>query len=161
MFCLKSLHQWEAKKKVEAVARALSPALAHERALINGAIWWYSQHDPPDRNKMCEERTTWKDFVPPACLPPPVNPFPRSPPPVRLASCEEDTLWVAGMGYGRMAEAGSLIRTHLRAGGRIVAEFLALLAVHSGKQQVESKKENGRILGAWEFVATFSFHLFG
>lgn len=57
---------------------------------------------------------------------------------------------MTGIGNGRMAEAGSLIRTHLRAGGGIVAEFLALLAVHSGKQQVESEQENGSILGARE-----------
>lgn len=132
-----------AKKRVEAVARALSPALAHERALKNGAIRWYSQHNPPDRNKMCEERTTWKVFVPPAHLPPPVNPFLRSPPPVQLASCEEDTLWVAGIGYGRMAEDGSLIRTHLRAGSRIVAEFLAAWLYTQGSSRLRARRKMG------------------
>lgn len=69
-------------------------------------------------------------------------------------------LWVTGIGNGRMAKAGSLIRTHLRTDGRIVAEFLALLAVHSGKQQVESEQENGSILGAWETSLLFFFFFF-
>lgn len=67
---------------------------------------------------------------------------------------------MTGIGNGRMAKAGSLIRTHLRTDGRIVAEFLALLAVHSGKQQVESGQENGSILGAWESSLLFFILLF-
>lgn len=41
-------------------------------------------------------------------------------------------LLVLGVGSGSIGEAGSLIITHLRVRGRIVAEFLALLSVHSG-----------------------------